>query len=135
MTSEGHLLHVESAGVVCSAKNNVSSGCSLELRHQDSNVLQRCAFTMHPFESYSNGHLILRSLFLTICRKFRKYARTLSNSTFVDPECVKKMQHTAQVPLLICLSCFVLCLRTLHNDPASVCYIHPWGRQLAAVVS
>ena len=97
MTSEGHLLHVESSAVACPVKTIVSSGCALELRHQDSNVLERCAFTILPFESYSNGHLILRSFVVTICRKFRKYARALLSATFVDPQCVKKMQHSSQV--------------------------------------
>ncbi len=98
MTAEGHLLHVDSAAIVCPAKTTASSGCALELRRQDSSSLEHSAFTIHPFERYSNGHLIFQSLLLTMCRKFRKYARALSSATFVDPQCVKKLQHSSQVP-------------------------------------
>jgi hypothetical protein len=105
MTAAGHVLHVASSAVLCPAATTVSSGCALELRPQDSSLLARSVFTVRPFESYSNGHLILQSFFLAVCRKFRKYARTISSSTFVDPLCVKKLQHSSQVPSLAAL-CF-----------------------------
>lgn len=107
MTAAGHVLHVASAAVLCPAASTVSSGCALELRPQDSSLLVRSVFTVRPFESYSNGHLVLQSFFLAVCRKFRKYARTISSSTFVDPLCVKKLQHTSQVPSPA--ACAVLC--------------------------
>ena len=130
MTSAGHLLHVASAAVVCPAKASVASGCALSLRPQDSTVLEHSSFSMHPFESYSNGHLILQSLFLTICRKFRKYARTLSSCTFIDPKCVKRMQQSSQVPY----KRFCFLIQTLHDACVAVCHLPTRGRELAACV-
>ena len=100
MTDAGHLLHVASSAVVCPAKTKVSSGCELELRQQDAAALQHSVFVLQPFESYSNGHLIMQALFLTVCRKFRKCARALVKATFVDPKCVSNLQHASQVSLL-----------------------------------
>jgi hypothetical protein len=97
MTPAGHLLHVESAAVVCPAKARVSPGCAVQLCAPDATVMDRSVFAMCPFESYSNGHLILRSLCLLVFRKIRKYARALSSSTFVDPKCVKHLHHLSQV--------------------------------------
>jgi hypothetical protein len=100
MTPEGHLLHLASAAVVCPAKAHASSGCTLQLRARDAVVLEQYVFAMKPFESYSNGHMILRSLCLNVFRKFRKYARALSSATFVDAKCVKQIHDLSQVSLV-----------------------------------
>ena len=115
MTPEGHLLHAASAAVVCPAKAKASSGCALQLRLQDSSVLERSVFAIQPFESYSNGHLILRSFCLIVLRKFRKYARALSVSTFVDPKCVHNMHHLSQVSSLFSVA-------ALHSRPLFTSY-------------
>ena len=100
IATEGHLLHLASAAVVCPAKAHASSGCTLQLRARDAVVLEQYVFAMKPFESYSNGHMILRSLCLNVFRKFRKYARALSSATFVDAKCVKQIHDLSQVSLV-----------------------------------
>jgi hypothetical protein len=124
MTPAGHLLHVASSAVICPAKAKVSSGCALELRQQDAAALEHSVFALQPFERYSNGHLILQSLLLTVCRKFRKCARALVTSSFVDPKCVSTLQHASQVSLLaacipICIARANASLITCHSLPPS----------------
>jgi hypothetical protein len=97
LTASGQLLHVASSAVVCAAHSKVSSGCALELRAQVSGSPEHITFALQPFECYSNGHSVLLSLFLAVSHKFRKYARALSSSTFVDPVLVAKVQHSSQV--------------------------------------
>jgi hypothetical protein len=113
MTPAGHVLHVESAAVVCPAKARVSPGCAVQLCAPDATVMDRSVFAMCPFESYSNGHLILRSLCLLVFRKIRKYARALSSSTFVDPKCVKHLHHLSQVLLFPAYCAFCIFSRVL----------------------